>query len=391
MAFTLDEHGSVTITDLGDAGEIDSLVGLARKRIYEANAEVGSARAEESERRLSEVTAKLYGTIFAPLEAKLDDNADIYVSPDGALNLLPLEILSCPDGEYVIEKYRVTYLSSGRDLLRFEEKPPSGDRALIMASPDFDSYIQEVPEPKDTAPQVHNPYAFIPEPARSVSECLDALFTRLLHSLEEAESISGILKQRAHVRVDDYLDAHAREEVLKTMESAPWILHLATHGFFCPAPDITGSVLENPLLRCGLAFAGANLVITGNYRLDANQEDGFFSALEASALNLVGTELVVLSSCETGVGEIKNSEGVYGLRRAFQHAGARTIIMSLWKVQDKETRELMEAFYNNWMSGDTKKEALRKAALKILNDHRAKGESTHPLLWGGFVLLGDPN
>ncbi len=175
------------------------------------------------------------------------------------------------------------------------------------------------------------------------------------------------------------------------MESAPWILHLATHGFFCPAPDISGSVLENPLLRCGLAFAGANLVITGNCRLGANQEDGLFSALEASALNLIGTELVVLPSCETGVGEIKNCEGVYGLRRAFQHAGARTIIMSLWKAQDKETRELMEAFYNNWMSGDTKKEALRKAALKILNDHRAKGESTHPLLWGGFVLLGDPN
>jgi len=108
-------------------------------------------------------------------------------------------------------------------------------------------------------------------------------------------------------------------------------------------------------------------------------------------LNLVGTELVTLSACETGVGEVKNAEGVYGLRRAFQQAGAQAIVMSLWKVPDKETCELMDDFYKNWSSGQTKKKALRQAALKVLKDCRAKYGCAHPYLWGGFVLLGDPN
>ena len=97
------------------------------------------------------------------------------------------------------------------------------------------------------------------------------------------------------------------------------------------------------------------------------------------------------SACETGVGEVKNGEGVYGLGRAFQHAGARTIMMSLWKVPDKETSELMSGFYKNWLSGQTKQEALRQSTLKVLNACRSKYGTAHPLLWGGFVMVGDPN
>ena len=163
------------------------------------------------------------------------------------------------------------------------------------------------------------------------------------------------------------------------------------HGFFCPQTD-ENPLLDHPLLRSGLVFASANCFILGCERNNSQKEDGILTALEASGLCLIGTELVVVSACKTGVGEVENGEGVYGLRRALQHAGARAIIMSLWAVPDEETRELMVSFYENWISrGQSKRDALRQAALKVLGDRRARNESTHPVLWGGFVLLGDPN
>jgi len=111
-----------------------------------------------------------------------------------------------------------------------------------------------------------------------------------------------------------------------------------------------------------------------------------------TGLNLSGTELATLSACDTGVGEVKNSEGVYGLRRAFQYAGAESVVMSLWKVADKETFDLMDSFYKNWLKdGYSKQEALRRSSLKMLEDLRNRFGTAHPFLWGGFVLAGNPN
>jgi CHAT domain-containing protein len=234
--------------------------------------------------------------------------------------------------------------------------------------------------------------SFAYEPSRGVSGCLDNRFNPLPYSREEARSVGKTLTKKAKLNVDSYYGGDALEEVLKGMSRPPRVLHLATHGFFCQDLDFTEKRMsENPLLRSGLAFSGANRVIDESQKIDSQTEDGILTAFEASGLNLVGTDLVTLSACETGVGEVKNGEGVYGLRRAFQCAGARTIVMSLWKVPDEETCKLMDDFYENWLSGQTKKEALRQAALKILSNRRAKSKSTHPLFWGGFVLLGDPD
>lgn len=392
LSFTLDRAGNISLTDLGDAGEIDSLVRQARDWIYKDRAKARSPMARELERKLSEVTGRLYDIIFAPLESSLGSRRNIFVSPEGQLNLLPFEILPCSDGKYVIEKFSISYLSSGRDLLKFKKRAEPTDWALVMADPDFELSTGELTERKDRI-SIESSIAFVaPEPARGISSCLDVPFKRLHHSRQEAESISRTFKKRAELDVHAYYAGDALEEVLKGIGSPPKVLHLATHGYFCQDIDLAkNKILENPLLRCGLALAGANRLMDEEQRIDSQSEDGVLTAFEASGLNLIGTELVTLSACETGVGQVKNGEGVYGLRRAFQHAGAQSIVMSLWKVPDKETGELMDDFYKNWSTGRTKKQALRQSALKVLNACKAKYGAAHPLFWGAFVMVGDPN
>ena len=390
LAFTLDHSGKVTLTDLGDANQIDSSINLARKLIYQYRT-IAPYSAVESEKRLHQVSKELYRIIFAPLEAELGGKSDIFVSLDGQLNLLPLEILLCPDGGYVVEKYRISYLSSGRDLLKFVKKPEPTGAALVMVDPDFDFSYQASAQAGTRKPFTSSALNYTFEPARGVSGCLDVPFSPLSQTREEGKVISRMLQKRNGLKVSLQSGGNAREEVLKDIDTAPWVLHLATHADFCGDIDLSeNKLLENPLLRCGLAFSGANLLIKGNGKNRQQAEDGILTAFEASGLNLLGTELVTLSACETGLGEVRNGEGVYGLRRAFQLAGARTIVMSLWKVRDEETRQLMTKFYEVWLSGGRKKDALRQAALSVLNDRRARGQSTHPLFWGGFVMLGDP-
>ena len=208
------------------------------------------------------------------------------------------------------------------------------------------------------------------------------------------------------------LGSAAIERVLKAARS-PRILHIATHGFFLsdeerkPDEGLTrlsrglagmagpppvpmrpgGQKIENPLLRSGLALAGANRWAEAAKAGDV--DDGLLTALEVSGLRLRGTELVVLSACDTGVGELKRGEGVFGLRRAFIAAGARTLVMSLWKVPDEETAELMEGFYRRWLSGQEKHAALRDTQLAMIAKLRERHGAAHPLFWAGFVLVGD--
>jgi CHAT domain-containing protein len=392
VVFTLDHAGNTTLTDLGDAAEIDSLVALTRELIYRSRSEVFSPLAAESEKRVNLVAGKLYDIIFGPLVSTLDAGTDIFISPDGQLSLLPFEIFPCPDGKYVIERFRISYLSSGRDLLKFSQMPEFGNWALAMADPDFNLFEQPLDRLRDETLPKSDAVSFSVEPFRGVSECFNSQFNPLPHSRVEAISIAETLKSKAHLRTESYFGADALEGVLKAMVSAPRVLHLATHGYFCE--DIgftTHRLLENPLLRSGLALSGANRLRDRADKVAGRVDDGVLTAFEVSGLNLNGAELVVLSACESGVGQVTNGEGVYGLRRAFQCAGARTVVMSLWKVPDKETGDMMCTFYDKWLSGLTKKEALRQSALGILNACRAKNGIAHPLFWGGFVLVGQPD
>jgi CHAT domain-containing protein len=201
----------------------------------------------------------------------------------------------------------------------------------------------------------------------------------------------------------------ATEKSVKTLSSGHQVLHLATHGFFledrCAAASNSrdeaqrgvGGVAtaggqatpvssENPLLLSGLALAGANRHDT----VGPDEEDGILTAEEIASLDLSGTECAVLSACETGVGQVRASEGVLGLRRAFQIAGARTVIMSLWSVEDESTSRWMREFYDARLSDDlSTAEAAREASLSVLRARRARGQKDGPLYWGAFVATGD--
>jgi CHAT domain-containing protein len=177
------------------------------------------------------------------------------------------------------------------------------------------------------------------------------------------------------------------------------VLHLATHGFFLggrcastlddpPAPPATSGRItrENPLLLSGLILAGAN----HRNLAPPDQEDGVLTAEEIAALNLRGVDWAVLSGCDTGIGELKAGEGVFGLRRAFQLAGARTVIMSLWPVEDEATRRWMAALYRGrFFDKLSTASAVRQASLEMLRQRRAQGRGGHPFHWGAFVAAGD--
>ncbi len=144
--------------------------------------------------------------------------------------------------------------------------------------------------------------------------------------------------------------------------------------------------INNPLLLSGLALAGAN----NRMAAGPDEEDGILTAEEIASLDLSSVEWAVLSACDTGVGEVRAGEGVFGLRRAFQIAGARTLIMSLWPVDDEVTRAWMRELYTNrFVDGMSTIDSVHEASLALLNERREKGLSTHPFYWAGFIASGD--
>jgi CHAT domain-containing protein len=214
----------------------------------------------------------------------------------------------------------------------------------------------------------------------------------------------------AKINASFFLDKRALEEVLD-QKRAPRILHLATHGFFLSDMDYTDLVddtmargvmgikelsrptgkkfrIENPLLRSGIALAGANTALT---KSGFDKTVGIVTAEKILGLRLRGTDLVVLSACDTGLGEVQSGEGVFGLRRAFTQAGARSLVMSMWSVPDKETKELMVAFYINIIKrGMDRCQALRQAALNEMQIVKERYGSANPAYWGALSLWDNP-
>ncbi len=387
--FSLDHTNNVTLVELDEAATIDSLVDTVRSSIYGARSYLGDLSLVDLEERYSDLSSALYRILLSPLEGRLEGKEDLYISPDGQLSLLPFEILVCPDGEYLVEKHSISYLSSGREILRFERERDRGEGALVVADPTFDLSGEDMAASRTRVLREEEGEAYALGGTRGVSECLGEKFGRLSSTREEGILVRDALEDAGVSGVRCYDGEEALEEVVKGCRQAPRVLHIATHGFFCEDAEIGGGrIVENPLLRCGLALTGANRVVAGESI--EGSEDGILTAFEVSGLNLVGTELAVLSACETGVGEVRNGEGVYGLRRVFQYAGAETIVMSLWKVPDEETVELMRGFYERWLSGMRKKDALRESILSRIAEERERYGTAHPLLWGGFILTGNP-
>jgi CHAT domain-containing protein len=186
------------------------------------------------------------------------------------------------------------------------------------------------------------------------------------------------------------MQKEASESAIKGVK-APGLLHIATHGYFLQDVDKGGNALgvnlenakENALLRSGLMLAGAAATVSGEQsQTFTSNDNGILTAYEAMSLNLDGTDLVVLSACETGLGDVKNGEGVYGLQRAFLVAGANALIMSLWKVDDAATQQLMTNFYTNWSKTGDKLKSFKQAQQQLMAKYK------EPYYWGAFVMMG---
>ena len=386
VGMVLADDGEVHIVDLGDSDSIDSLIQEFLGSVNEAVNRINSSMLSHMEQLLGNTSEELYRRVFAPLAERCNGQNEIIISPDGSLNLLPFEALSMEGGMYVIENYRLSYLSSGRDMIRFgRERREEIHRALVMADPDFSAPFDPTPAKADGNPAA---VGFL-DIMRGTTDCLEEEFPQLRFTRVEAQAVAQTIRNRTGVAVEEKYGPEATESVLKKLTEAPEILHVATHGFACGG-HVGVAALDNPLLRSGLVLAGANRRSGDIHTSPRLAEDGLLTAFEVSGLNLLGTELVGLSACKTGVGEVVSGEGVFGLRRAFQHAGARSILMSLWKVPDRQTSLLMEGFYTRWLGGMSKRDALREAALEIISGSRTERGCAHPILWGGFILVGDP-
>ena len=386
VAYVLRRQGPPVWIDLGEAAAIDNSAAALRK-----------ALSSPQSTDVKQVARKLDELIMRPVRKLLGDTLRVFLSPDSALNLIPFGALVDEQNRYLVENYSITYLTSGRDLLRLQVKTDSKQGPVVIANPQFD----QISGVQSTASGAFG--------GRSV-DFTRVQFGPLKGTSEEAQALATILP---NVKV--LTEEEATEGALKKL-TGPSILHVATHGFFLPdQPQETGASVrglalglgvkrpsgprrENPFIRSGLALAGANK------RDGKDGEDGILTALEASGLDLWGTKLVVLSACETGLGEVKNGEGVYGLRRALVLAGSESQVISLWQVSDEATRDLMVAFYKRLQAGEGRTTALSAVQLEMLrsNDQTRTGngrgltlgrgskrDRSHPFFWASFIQSGD--
>jgi CHAT domain-containing protein len=318
-----------------------------------------------------------------PVRQFFGEHTHLLISPDGEMNLLPFAALIDEHGQYLIQRYAVTYLTGGRDLLRMGLVRKSKTPPLLIANPLFGEPDTRTLAGANAASNVDR------SSVTTASDLSGISFAPLSSTEQEARSIQGLFPEAVSL-----MGSQATESALKGLV-APRILHIATHGFFLSEPggaargsrqtsnprgSSANATLENPLLRSGLALAGANLPHNNK-----TEDDGILTALEASGLNLWGTKLVVLSACDTGVGEVHNGEGVYGLRRAFVLAGTESLVMSLWPVSDYTTRELMTHYYQNLKLGMGRGESLRQVQLDMLK----KNPHLHPFYWANFIQAGE--
>jgi CHAT domain-containing protein/tetratricopeptide (TPR) repeat protein len=384
LALVLFPDATTRALDLGPAGPIDSAASHLRAALANRDADFQAP------------AQALYQLAFQPLLPLLGKAHHLFLSPDGPLALVPFAALH--DGhQFLVDAFDFTYLTSGKDLLPRSQQTVPATSVVVLANPDFSAPLPP------SAPATSEASART-EHSTSIERFFSSLREEPVHRAwnlvplpgtgQEAEAIQRLLPQ-----AQLFLGREATKQRLLHL-STPGILHLATHGFFledASAPtgsrgvghfgalgeDTTASGPPDPLLRSGLIFAGASAQRTSHSSsLQPPPDNTLVTALELAGLDLWGTQLVVLSACDTGRGDVKTGQGVYGLRRAFIVAGAETVVTSLWKVEDATTSALMEAYYRNLLTGQGRAGALREA-MRALRQTRP-----HPHAWAPFIVLG---
>jgi CHAT domain-containing protein/tetratricopeptide (TPR) repeat protein len=366
-AYVLLPGAEIAAIDLGPISAIDPLVA----RAHTAFSTNGAA--------YEPAARALYAKLMRPLLPLLKGATGIFFSPDGQLNLLPVAALIDDQNQFLLRRFRFTYLDTGRELLHLAQRAAPRSGPVVYAAPDYGAGPTPTLAPGGRASSLPSRMRFDPLPG----------------TLEEAKSLTGVLK----LPPGALRTGNAASETSLVALHGPSVLHLATHGFLRgnagsapgetrgaevvtpqPAQGQTASaasagVFDDPLLWSGIALAGAND--------QAGQlDDGVVTALELAGMDLWGTQLVTLSACETGLGSVHAGDGVYGLRRALVLAGAETQLTTLWKVADAETAAFMADYYRRLERGEGRSEALRRAQLALVGKH--------PFYWAAFTISGDP-
>jgi CHAT domain-containing protein len=359
-AYILTSSGPPQGIDLGPAEPIDKALKTLRTDLGDKSL-TPISQLKTSARALDQ-------KLMQPIRQRLGNTRNLLISPDSALHLLPFEALVDEQDRYLLETYNITYLSSGHDLLRFQNPKPNN-----YLSSGHDLLRFQNPKPNNNPPLIlADPYFDKPgkiavSPATRSIKLVERDWSPLDKTADEAKAIGTLFGIRP------FLGSNATETIVKQTTS-PSILHIATHGFFQPTTDST----TNPLLNSGLVFAGFRIGKSGN-------DDGILTALEVSNLNLSGTKLVTLSACDTGLGTVTTGEGIYGLRRALSVAGAESQTISLWKVADETTKDLMINYYTRLKQGEGRSEALHNAQRDMLKSK----DYSHPYYWAAFIPSGD--
>jgi CHAT domain-containing protein/Flp pilus assembly protein TadD len=389
-AIVLFPNGAPLWISLGKTNDIDRLV-----RRY-----VKLVRGAADEAELSANLQALYEVLWAPIERALPSQTKrIIISPDGQLNFVSFATLLTEDSKFLAQTFNVQYVASGRDLLR-EPRPSTAKEVVLFANPDFDLAST----------------AMLAKANNGSSDRASKIRASEKKEMEDwsFESLEGTQKERDELikkfarwgwMPTDFTAKEATKETLLKIHS-PYILHLATHGFFAKEdPTATQSESEallndrqsvakskffkNPMHRSGLTLAGAQTTIEAWKRGEAPpvENDGILTAEDVSTLDLQKTWLVTLSACDTGSGEARAGEGVMGLRRGFVEAGAQNLLMTLWPVSDKAIVQIMSDFYEAAHDTGNAPEALaevqRNWLLKLRTD---EGLTEAVNLAGPFIM-----
>ena len=325
----------------------------------------------------------LYNLVWKPLEPYLAGVKKIAYSPSGKLYAVAFNALQDANKKLLIDKYDLQQYTSTREIVlrgsdSLTTKPNNialfGDAKFSLDTANMnvtftDQNVSVNYVLPNTRGEMNNSWAALPG------------------TFKEVNQIESLFKENK-LEASVYTQVNASEQNIKSLSGqSPQILHLATHGFFLPDPALDKNkkdksryeLAKDPLLRSGLVLAGGNYAWGGGQPL-AGREDGILTAYEISQLDLGQTDLVVLSACETALGDVKGSEGVFGLQRSFKMAGVKNMIVSLWQVPDKETAELMTSFYSNLLNGKPMDEAFSIA-------QTAMRKKYDPFYWAAFVLI----
>ncbi|MFH2054409.1 MAG: CHAT domain-containing tetratricopeptide repeat protein [bacterium] len=397
LALVSSRNGVQFCGDLGEAAVIDSAVSKFRQHLDAVSSEwpdLSTDRQTEAD----ELLQRLYSLVWSPFAAEIKPNAQLLICPDGAMNLLSFGSLKDDQGKYLVELHPISYLSAGRDLQRIAEPATPGDGLLALGDPDFNSSVSSRLTAIGSMTTVASYTAGSTEPPPILRSSCDfhrgKALPPLKYSAREVDRIASHWRTRFGEEPVVLLQEAASEDNFKSQAGGKQVLHIASHGFFAsedcqsqsdqrlPA-SISGGLPDNPLLRSGILLAGASRPEEDGA---VAIEDGVLTAYEVAGLDLNGVKWVVLSACETGLGDIEAGEGVYGLRRAFELAGVRTVISSLWSVPDKETAGTMDLLYGK--EPENLAVAFQQVAISQIRELREREMPDHPYIWAAFVTTG---